>query len=307
MRQHYRLALCAGVGLLALGATGCLPSISDLDSGPLTSTFAVSDYYTPSGFMGDGQYFGSLVGTTNQNCKPRPQGARGNCYSFTYYPNTIDKDPWAGVFWVFPANSWGSTYGHAIDASKFTRISFYAAVEGPTPWTVGGSTQKFNGIAGGIDPKGFFSDPKRPNRSPDYIDGVYANVGVDINAGMNGVGPELKQFHIALTDFNKNFGCVVPPPPPEPGQPAPIPSPENCVEIQDPSQPNDPNAKIKVASDLIGAFAWSLHYPTDQTQCRPPSDPSLPADWCHTDQHSSQFVNPAPVKIYLDDIVWESQ
>lgn len=290
MRQKLGFALRAGVGLLALGAAGCLPSIADLDSGPLTETFAVSDYFTPSGFMGDGQYFGKLVVSTNQNCKPRPNGARGNCYAFTYYPNQIDENPWAGVFWVFPANSWGSTYGHAIDMSKFKQVSFYAAIDGPTPYTNGGNPERFNAIIGGIDPKGGFSS-KKPG-AKDYLDGVNAASSAPIG-GDDGVTSTMKQFHVALTDFAKGSGCIIP------GDPDKA---ENCVDSVDAmGQP------IRIANDLIGAFAWSLHYPNDVVTCRPPVDTSLPADWCHRDQHSSQFVNPPPVTIYLDDIVWETQ
>ena len=83
--------------------------------------------------------------------------ARGNCYAFTYWPNDVDGvDPWAGVFWVFPSNSWGSVSGRAVDLSKFKQISFWAAVDGPTPYTIGGNKIPFVGQAGGIDPKGGF-------------------------------------------------------------------------------------------------------------------------------------------------------
>jgi hypothetical protein len=288
MRQHFGLALRAGVGLLALGASGCLPSISDLDNGPLNQTFAVSDYFTPSGFMGDGKYFGNLIGTTNQNCKlPRPQGARGNCYSFTYYPNRVDENPWAGVFWVFPANSWGSTYGHAIDMAKFKQVSFWAAIEAPTPYTFEGSPQPFNGIVGGIDPGNQFTINYKDAASAS----TSAYVGTSITA-------EYKQFHIALTDFAKSAGgCVTP----EETTKAP-----NCVKAV-----GENGEQIDVASDLIGAFGWSVHYPTDSVKCRPSTDPSIPAEmkdtWCQSGQHSSQYLNPAPVVVYLDDIVWETQ
>jgi hypothetical protein len=300
MRQKHRFALCAGLGLVALGASGCLPSISDLDQGPLTSTFAVSDYFTPSGFMGDGQYFGNLVGTTNQDCKlPRPAAegvgaARGNCYKFTYYPNQIDKDAWAGVFWVFPANSWGSTYGHAIDMTKFKRVSFFAAIEAPTPYTVDGSPQPFNGLVGGIDPGNQFTPWN-------YADGAKASTSAAIGTALTS---EYKQFHIALTDFNKGSNCKIPF---DPSTGVADNKAENCADATD-----EMGQPIRIANDLIGAFGWSLHYPNDSATCLPPPPPApgeapLPATWCQSGQHSSQFVNPKPVVVYLDDIVWETQ
>jgi hypothetical protein len=279
---------------MALGAAGCLPSISDLDHGPLTSTFAVSDYFTPSGFMGDGKYFGNLVGSTNQNCKQRPPGARGNCYRFTYYPNQVDTDAWAGVFWVFPANSWGSTYGHAIDMTKFTRVSFYAAIDAPTPYTVDGAPQPFNGLVGGIDPGAQFP--------LNYSDGADASTSAIIGTTLTS---EYKQFHIALTDINKASNCK---PPYDPMSGVPDNRAENCAPAKDAM-----GMDIRIANDLIGAFGWSLHYPNDSATCKAPpppanpGDPPLPANWCQSGQHSSQFVNPKPVVVYLDDIVWEAQ
>jgi hypothetical protein len=118
---------------LMLGTAACLPSIDDLDWGPLSQSFAVSDYFTPSGFMGDGANFGHLYMDVNTSCKtPRPPNAAGNCYTFTYYkdtsPTAVD---WAGVYWVFPANNWGTRSGHAIDFTKFQQIRYSVSVDYP--------------------------------------------------------------------------------------------------------------------------------------------------------------------------------
>jgi hypothetical protein len=282
MQPRPRVAWPFGVVVLALAAGGCLPSISDLNAGPLTSSFAVSDYFAPSGYMGDGAYFGNLLGQTNEGCKPRPDGARGNCYAFTYYPNAIDTDPWAGVFWVFPSNSWGASSGYAIDISKFSQVSFYAAVDGPSPFTVRTQPVPFSGQAGGIDPKGEYAN----KGETDYVDGV-ANAFVDPSANV-GTGPDdvttdLKQFHIPLGALQKTSGCVLP---------GTANKAVNCS--------GDVADAMGNATFVIGAFAWALHYPIDSAACR---DPSVD---CHADNsHSSQFVNPQPVHIYIDDIVWE--
>src|SRR3982751_2526008 len=92
---------------MLLGSGGWLPSIDDLDTGPLTSSFAVSDVFTPSGFMGDGATFSHLYMDVNTNCQtPRPANAQGYCYTFTYFKDTSPTGAmWAGVFWVFPANN----------------------------------------------------------------------------------------------------------------------------------------------------------------------------------------------------------
>jgi hypothetical protein len=312
MERHLRLVRLGPVAALALLTAGCLPSIADLDSGPLNSTFAVSDFFAPSGFMGDGEFFGDLVGTTNEGCKPRPLRARGNCYAFTYWPNNMDVDPWAGVFWVFPANSWGSTSGHAIDIAQFKQISFYAAVEGPTPYTVGQQPVPFSGQAGGINPKGQFVpqvDPKTGKTirvgGKDYVDGVLTSGGWAIG-DPSGVTSDMKQFHIPVTDFQKSAGCQ------DPANPDKAPNCKPTAAAQQmgltPEQAH--MMGLEEATFLIGAFAWALHYPNDQVPgCLPMVDPNtgMPIPDCRTGQHSSLFVDPHPVKIYLDDIVWDTQ
>jgi hypothetical protein len=243
--------LCAGA--LAISAGACLPSLDNLDRGPLNGSFAVSDFYTPSGYMGDGARLGLLSATTNEGCKPRPAGARGNCYAFTYYANLLGQDPWAGVFWVFPANNWGSSFGHAIDSKRFTHVRFYVAIEAPVPYTVRDVPQYLSAFSGRIDPRGFYDSIGLKDHK-DALD-----FSVDLEVGSQ-IGRELKQFRMPLSDFDKTKNCV----PDEMGNP-----PRNCTD--------------GYASDLIGAFGWAVHYPND-------GDPTLME----------------PVKIYLDDIVWDT-
>jgi hypothetical protein len=289
--QQARLAWPLRVLALALLSAGCLPSISDLNSGPLNSTFAVSDYFSPSGYMGDGEVFGSLVGATNSGCMQNQSMHRGNCYVFTYYPNAQDTDPWAGVFWVFPSNSWGSTIGRNIDVTKFQQISFWGAVTGPTPYTVGGSAVPFVGQAGGINPSGRYVTDAG---GVDFVDGVYVNSAWSVGDPMNGITSTMQQFHIPFGPFDKGKGCQDP----DPAALAMNGKANNCIGSE-----ADFMAGKSVAQFLIGAFAWALHYPTDAAQCKP--DSAVPD--CHAPGHSSHFLNPAPVHIYLDDIVWDTE
>lgn len=284
--QQSLLAWPLRLALVTVLATGCLPSISDLDAGPLTSTFAVSDYFAPSGYMGDGEFFGKLVGTANEGCKPRAGLARGNCYAFTYFPNDVGMDPWAGVFWVFPSNQWGSSPGHAIDISKFKQISFWAAVDGPSPYMAQGSTVPFVGQAGGIDPMGRYASVG----GLDYVDGVKVSNAWTVG-DPDGVTTEMKQFHIPIADVLKGSGCQDPSMLVEKRKAA------NCTPGDEDSFKN----LTARATFLIGAFAWALHYPSDVPAC---SDPTVD---CHSPINSKFFVNPPPVHIYLDDIVWDTQ
>jgi hypothetical protein len=261
---------------VAVSMSGCLPSLGDLDSGPLDQTFAVSDVYTPSGYMGDGAHFGLLVGTTNVGCKPRPPGARGNCYAFTYYPNAFDEDPWAGVYWVFPANSWGAAPGHAIDVMKFKQVRFYAAVESPGPFTFdGGQAVALNALAGKMNARAGHPDGVS-------VEKTVGSVGTQVTA-------ELKQFHLAIGDFERGAGCV---PDPLPGDTV-----ADCVKAK-----GADGTDILVANDLVGGFGWSLPYPTDAVACRDGTDGCKEGR-----RHSSQYLAPQPVRIFLDDIVWDTE
>jgi hypothetical protein len=285
-----KTALSFALALTALGSAsvGCMPSINNLDTGPLTTTFAVSDVYTPSGYMGDGEYFGNLVGQVNEGCKePRPPGARGNCYVFTYYPNTVNQDPWAGVYWVYPANNWGDTYGHAIDSSKFQQIRFYAAIEAPMPYTFSGAPQPFNALVGNINPMTNFDN----KGGVDHADALYATTAAAVGTEITS---DLKQFHIQLTDFAKGQLCYYPPTPAMNGMPAMEGATfaPNCETVT-----NAQGMQIQVANDLIAAFGWAIHYPGDTTTC---ADATMP---CPT----SKWLNVKPVKIYLDDIVWDTE
>ena len=130
MRTTIALTPCLSL-LLGLSGVGCLPSDVP-DSGPLTETFAVSDYYSPSGFMGDGANFRHLYADIGENCAERPPNARGQCFTFTYFKDTTPTGVgWAGAFWVFPGNNWGSRPGHAIDTTKFHSIHFFMAIDYP--------------------------------------------------------------------------------------------------------------------------------------------------------------------------------
>jgi hypothetical protein len=125
----------------------------------------VSDFFTPSGLMGDGEKPGRVIEDIDKNCAvPRPPGAQGDCYHFLWHveqdaPAPID-DHWAGAYWVYPSNSWGTVPGRALqppldlgpdgnggELHGYKRVRFWAAVEPmPTP-------PMFQYFVGGIDGK----------------------------------------------------------------------------------------------------------------------------------------------------------
>jgi hypothetical protein len=134
-------------------------------------------------------------------------------------------------------------------------VRFYAAVDGPLPYTFNNAPQYLSNFSGRIDPMGFYNNIGLRDHKDAF------NISVDLEVGRQ-LGPDLKQFRIPISDFEKTKNCI----PPEPG----MPEQANCTG--------------GYASDLIGAFGWAIHYPND-------ADPTLTR----------------PVKIYFDDIVWDTE
>ena len=120
------------VGGLVSGCGPASPLAHLGHTGPLDGPFAVSEFFSPSGHMGDGAVPGPLTVDIDENCKERPPGARGDCYRFTYVPST---QLWAGVYWQYPSNNWGPQPGwplaqRADDGGTlpvFTTVTFQAA------------------------------------------------------------------------------------------------------------------------------------------------------------------------------------
>jgi hypothetical protein len=108
--------------LAACAATGPSEPEPENPEG-LEVPFVVSNYFAPSGFMGDGASMGIVAETTPEACLPRPEGAEGDCYRFTY---TAKDQLWGGVYWQFPADNWGSSEGKKVQPGA-TRVRFYAA------------------------------------------------------------------------------------------------------------------------------------------------------------------------------------
>jgi hypothetical protein len=126
------------------GCADLIEAPEPTEQGPIDlASFAVSDFFTPSGHMGDGQTPGHLtmsVGT--EGCRSlKLTDGRGSCYQFTYGP-PADK-LWAGVFWAFPANNWGAEPGRlfkpwvfdkkkGVIRQRYNRIRFSAAARRDT-------------------------------------------------------------------------------------------------------------------------------------------------------------------------------
>ncbi|HVK77319.1 MAG TPA: hypothetical protein VM734_28630 [Kofleriaceae bacterium] len=126
LRPRFESLVLTGAALLA----GCAATVDDMPDGvgPPEPPFAVSSFFAPSGYMGDGaDPSGTALISADDpaQCAPRPSGARGDCYKFTY---NAGPQLWAGVYWQFPPNNWGSVEGKALGAGA-SKVAFYAASE----------------------------------------------------------------------------------------------------------------------------------------------------------------------------------
>ena len=219
-------ALSCSLALVACGP----PNETDRErSGPINGSFLVSDYFTASGDMGDGEIFGQLVTDFNQFCTPpdatgvrppRRADAQGDCYRFTYRPTA--KYRWAGVYWQYPANSWGAYEGRQVigpvdlgnGLHRYNQVTFYAAADLPP----GATSFYVNFIVGGID-----GQMARGEKFP-YSDSYCTADGdcthpFKIPGGFDLTG-EMKQYTIDLSSYPLN--------------------------------------------EIIGPFAWSSNYPSNQ-------------------------------------------
>jgi hypothetical protein len=175
-----RLAAAGVLALAGCGLADLTPQVGQ--PGALEAPFAVSNFFTPSGYMGDGARLGMLEADVhNAGCKERPPGAVGDCYRFVYHPA---DNRWAGVYWVYPANNWGSRAGRRIAGERFKEVRLQAASATPD--------LLINFLVGGIN------DPILPNR-----DRVSAQTSVRIGTEWQTI-----KLDVSGQDFDRLIGAL---------------------------------------------------------------------------------------------------
>jgi hypothetical protein len=109
--RRHRLGVSLRLLLLFTVLLGCVAP-ADPPVEPVPVPFAVSDYYSPDGFWGDGETFGFM--DVQRVCPDRPADAQGDCYTVTYRPG---PKRYGGIFWQYPHNNWGFERGRQIGAA----------------------------------------------------------------------------------------------------------------------------------------------------------------------------------------------
>ncbi|MBL7070182.1 MAG: hypothetical protein ISS27_01765 [Candidatus Omnitrophica bacterium] len=77
------------------------------------------NHYIPSGFMGD---YSDI--RMNLGAKDDPHSGE-DCIEFVYLPKRSQGAGWAGVYWLNPANNWGTIDG-GYDLSGSSKLNFWA-------------------------------------------------------------------------------------------------------------------------------------------------------------------------------------
>lgn len=103
--------------------------ITPINAGPNTSSdlgFNVSDFFIPSGLMGDYDAItltdGFLENNNNSNESPNL------CTQIIYLPNMSTRgNGWVGVYWQYPEGNWGNYPGYNL--SEYSMLSFRARGE----------------------------------------------------------------------------------------------------------------------------------------------------------------------------------
>lgn len=73
--------------------------------------------FVPSGWMGDTNAI-----QIDTNCATKPKSGK-YCMRWKYDISKSTKNGWAGVYWQYPANNWGSKKG--MDLTGYKKLSFW--------------------------------------------------------------------------------------------------------------------------------------------------------------------------------------
>lgn len=133
-----------------------------------------NNHFAPSGWMGD------LAAISFNDCARLGEEWTGRVTEIQYTPGPADNEGWAGIYWQYPENNWGTSadpYGY--DLSDYTQLRFLARSE------VEGSQVKF--FTGGI------STGPYPSSIPEPIFAEEAD-----GQGFVTLSTEWQEFHIGL-------------------------------------------------------------------------------------------------------------
>jgi len=114
-----KIPVIGGVAQVPTGTSGTSTPIAPPDR-TQSSIFEVSQKFTPSGFMGDGEVNPKSISVVPAFKDSRPGSPIPTCYKWSYKPG---KEGWAAVAWQFPQNNFGEKPGKNL--TGYSRVTFW--------------------------------------------------------------------------------------------------------------------------------------------------------------------------------------
>lgn len=170
--SHYVIRHCALVIALLLLPLGVYAKDSSQ-----TLNVNIQNLFTPSGWIGDGEYGREYISFSGANTDRPHSPPRSIKISYKFGPKS-----WGGIYWQNQPDNWGDRPGNNYADSRFSKITFWARGE------TGGEVVEFK--SGGID-----SSVKK------YRDSYVATIG------RVSLSREWKQYQIPL--FGADLSSVI--------------------------------------------------------------------------------------------------
>jgi hypothetical protein len=167
------------------------------------NNLAPENHFYPSGWMGD---WSDL--TVDENCTSNPYSAP-SCIKISYSAQASQGAGWAGIYWQFPANNWGSLPG-GYDLSGATKLTFWARADlplgtthtGPIEFLCGGINRPLSGIPGFTNQDSFVSPSLWTKLTSTWQQFTINLTGLDLANVIGG-------FCWVTSASNNPAGCVI--------------------------------------------------------------------------------------------------
>jgi hypothetical protein len=124
MRTNVKVRSCVAAALVV---AGCGVAIVLGQDAAQTRGVDVCSLFSPSGFMGDGEYAGKYV-TFSGADRTAPHSLPTSVkVTYTIAPNSPNR--WAGMYWLNEPDNWGDRPGTNYSGRRLSSVSFWARGE----------------------------------------------------------------------------------------------------------------------------------------------------------------------------------
>lgn len=114
------LLLISGQSAVAESRSGVQVNDSSKKAAP-TSKVDIQNVFTPSGWMGDGEYGKKYIQFSGESSDEPHSPPTSIKITYTFGPT-----PWGGIYWQNLPDNWGEKPGMNYSGSRFSKITFWA-------------------------------------------------------------------------------------------------------------------------------------------------------------------------------------